>query len=1056
MLMGTANSPCRILFTRYSGLLAIEARHLVALTLAALLATASVSPQSPARSASAPTAPAQAAVPKTLPPQPDSERAQQAYRAGQRAEQSGDWKAAYTAYSDAITYAPANREYSLLREHARFQLVQALANLAERQLLAGNTAGAREQLIHALEIDPNYIVARERLAELDSETVRVAPQKGPRRLAGPPQLHPKPGTRQFDYRGTTRGVYEEVGRQFGVTVAFDGDLTDRAIRFRTPRVDFETALLVLARQTETFTRVVDEHTLFVTNDNAQKVREYAPEIEKSLILPAALNTDEMNETVRMIREMTGIARTQLDTASRTLTVRSTEQNVALAQALVEQIERPHGELMLEVEILEVDRNAARQLGITPPSSVRVFTLSSSIIRQLQQAQNNGTLLQILQSLFGGGGALGGAAGGLGSVLPPLIALGGGQTIFLATVPGATANFSQTLSTVRSAQRILLRAQDGKPATFFVGDRYPVSLALLSSNLNRTTTAIAGGLLPGLLPRTDYASGVAPVGVAVTEFNGDGFPDLVVANQTDSTTNGTISILLGATDGTFGTQTPITIPGGTLPSTPSAVAVGDFNGDGSIDIAVTDSANNAVAILLGSGDGTFAAPVTYPTGTTPVALLVKDFNADGFLDLAVVNQADGTVSILLGNGDGTFAAKTDDPVDVMPAAIASADFNDDGILDLAVANHGDSSGTGGNTVSVLLGNSDGTFKPKTDYATGNGPAGMATADFNLDGRADLAVSNQTDNTVSILLGNGDGTFAAHTDYAAGSGPAGLVAANFTGGANPALALADQTGNNLSVLIGNGDGTFASPVSLPTGNTPVALAAADLNGNGTLDIVNTNESSDSVTVTLNTLQTASSPSSLAAAQSLYPGSQYVDLGLKLKATPRLHGDDEVTLQLQFNISSLAGMSINGIPVLSNRTIEQTIRLRENETSVLSGVMQSSAMRSISGLPWTSTVPGVGYLTGQNTVNTQQNETIIIITPRALRLPPRNPPAIYAGRGEPSSPGGPVALPPGGPTALPPGEPTQPGPPQSPAPATEPEPTGPGQPAPLPGAQRPRPSY
>jgi general secretion pathway protein D len=174
--------------------------------------------------------------------------------------------------------------------------------------------------------------------------------------------------------------------------------------------------------------------------------------------------------------------------------------------------------------------------------------------------------------------------------------------------------------------------------------------------------------------------------------------------------------------------------------------------------------------------------------------------------------------------------------------------------------------------------------------------------------------------------------------------------------------------------------------------------------------------------------------------------VDLGLKVKATPRLHGDDEVTLQLQFDISSLAGSSINGIPILSNKTIEQTIRLRENETSVLSGLIQSSDIRSISGWPWTSTAPGVGYLTGENTDNSQQTETFIIITPRALRLPPHNPSAIYAGRGEPSSPGGPPALPPGAPP--------QPGPTQAPAPGTQPAPTGPGQPAPPPGAQQPPP--
>src|SRR5260370_13074804 len=178
--------------------------------------------------------------------------------------------------------------------------------------------------------------------------------------------------------------------------------------------------MILSRQTRTFTRVVNEHTLFVTEDSAQKVRDYAVEIEKALVLPASVTSDEMNETVRTIREMTGITRTQLNTAARTLTVRSTEENVALAQALVEQIEQPHGDLMLEIEILQVDRDAAHNLGITPPTSSRAFTLTPDQIFQLQQAQKNGTLLSVLESIFGSNSALGAAAGGVGAVLPPLI------------------------------------------------------------------------------------------------------------------------------------------------------------------------------------------------------------------------------------------------------------------------------------------------------------------------------------------------------------------------------------------------------------------------------------------------------------------------------------------------------------------------------------------------------------------------------------------------------------------------------------------------------------
>jgi Flp pilus assembly secretin CpaC len=955
----------------------------------------------------------------------DKGRARTAFQAGRTSEQSGDWRAAFAAYSEAVAYDSSNREYAILKEHSRFQLIQGLVGSAERQAVSGDLSSARALLQQALDIDPNYAVAQERLGELTQGPVEIEPVKGPR-LAGLPRLNLKPGNRAFDFRGTTRGAYEEIGRQFGITVVFDGDLADRQVQFQVPSVDFDTAVMVLSRQTRTFTRVVDAHTMFVTDDSPQKVREYAQEVEKELVLPAAVTSDEMNETVRMIREMTGITRTQLNTSTRTLTVRSTEQNVALAQTILQQIEQPHGELMLEIEILELDWDAAHQLGIVPPSSSSVFMLTLPEIRRLQAAQNNGTLIQILQSIFGSGAV----SSATGAALASLIAFGGGKTIFLATMPSVTANFSQTLSAVRGAQRILLRAQDAKPATFFVGDRYPVSLSLLSSDLSPTSTALTQrqqGLLTGSLPRTDYTVGNAPISVAIADFNGDGHPDLAVANQKD----GTVSILLGNGDGTFAAQTTVTLPAGTAAVSPSALATGDFDGDGNLDIAVTDSANNDVVILFGDGKGNFAPSATagsYPTGANPVALLVSDFNGDSIPDLAVVDQgvagSAGSVSILLGNTTrgktNTFLPKTDYPVGKTPTAIAFGTFFTNGFTSLAVTNEAD------NTVSILLGQgtngvANGKFVASSlsPFSTGTGPAGVAVADFNGDGKPDLAVTHTTDtagNSVSILEGNGDGSFGTAKEFPAGSGPVGIVAANFTG-TNTDLAVADKSGNNVDILIGNGDGTFTTPISLATQNSPVALAVADLTGSGSEDLVAADNGTNQVTVYLNTLLSSSTSP---GAQTAYPSAEYVDLGLKVKATPHLHANDEVTLQLEFDIKSLTGTSVNGIPILSNRNIAQTIRLRENETSVLSGIFEKNESRTLSGLPWTSTSPGIGLLTGEDTTNNQQTEMLILVTPRAVRLPPHDVPAIYAGRGEPTSP--PAPLVPIAPGAQPPG--AQPG--------------------------------
>ncbi|HLJ23246.1 MAG TPA: FG-GAP-like repeat-containing protein, partial [Candidatus Acidoferrales bacterium] len=984
--------------------------RLVAVAFAALVfavtATAQVLHQS-----AVPTVPssAKAAAPSAPPSAQDKSRARKAYDAGRRAEQSGDWKAEFAAYTEAATYDSSNREYAMLKEHARFQVIQSLVDSAERQAIAGNTPAARALLTEALGIDPNYVVARERLAELTPTPVDVQPSKEPR-LAGLPRLILTPGTHTFDYRGTTRGAYEEIGKQFGVKMVFDGDLVDRPVRFQVPALDFENAVMVLSLETKTFTRVVDSHTMFITQDTAQKEKDYALEVDKQLLLPASVTTDEMNEAVRMIREMTGITRTQLNTATRTLTVRSTEQNVALAQTLLEQLEQPHGELLLDIEILEVDRSGVTQLGITPPSGTSLFMLTVPEVQQLQAAQNSGSLIQALQAIFGSSAV----SSATGSALPALVAFGGGKSIFLATMPGASANFGTALSTVRSAQRVLLRAQDGKPATFFVGDRYPIDLGLLSSDLSSASSALASALASGLsLPRTDYTAGAGTSSVAIADFNRDGLPDLVAANQTD----GTLSILFGNGDGTFQAvattctaPTCIALPGvvagtTTTATSPSAVVTGDFNDDGNPDIAVTDMANNRVLILLGKGDGTFLAPVAYATGSSPVALVAQDFDGDGQPDLAVVDQGDGTtasaVSVLVGNKvnsvqDGTFGAKIDYPVGVAPSAITTADFNTDGFADLVVTNKAD------NTASILLGKGDGTFGTQRTLLTGNGPAGVATADFNNDGHADLAITNETDGTASVILGNGDGTFFTPTVYTAGSSPVGISAANFTG-ASTDLAVADQAANVVDILINNGDSTFNTPISLPAGNGPVAVAAADLNSDSAIDLVTANNTSGSVSVTLNTLQTSGSSfsSSSSSGQIGYPSAEYVDLGLKVKATPRLHGTDEVTLQLQFDIKNLTGTNINGIPILSNRNIEQTIRLRENETSVLSGMIQTSGIRTSSGLPWTSTVPGIGLLTGEDSSNIQQTELLILVTPRALQFPPHEVPAVYAGRGEPSTP-------------------------------------------------------
>jgi hypothetical protein len=283
--------------------------------------------------------------------------------------------------------------------------------------------------------------------------------------------------------------------------------------------------------------------------------------------------------------------------------------------------------------------------------------------------------------------------------------------------------------------------------------------------------------------------------------------------------------------------------------PAAVTVGDFNGDGKADLAVANGSSGTVTVLLGNGDGTFTAAAGSPitVGSRPVSVAVGDFNGDGKADLAVANYVDNTVTVLLGNGDGTFTA-AGSPIVVGngPESVVVGDFNGDGKADLAVAN-----GSSG-TVTVLLGNGDGTFTAAgSPIVVGNGATSVAVGDFNGDGKADLAVANYVDNTVTVLLGNGDGTFtAAGSPIVVGNGATSVAVGDFNGDGKADLAVANYGSGTLTVLLGNGDGTFAAAAGSPitVGNNASAVAAGDFNGDGKADLAVANWGDNTVTVLL----------------------------------------------------------------------------------------------------------------------------------------------------------------------------------------------------------------
>jgi hypothetical protein len=335
----------------------------------------------------------------------------------------------------------------------------------------------------------------------------------------------------------------------------------------------------------------------------------------------------------------------------------------------------------------------------------------------------------------------------------------------------------------------------------------------------------------------------PSWIAVGDFNRDGKPDLVVVGFQPGTNQ--VSILLGKGDGTF--QVPVNY---TVGDAPNAPAVADLNNDGKLDLVVPNRLGSSVSVLLGKGDGTFQPAMTFTVPLEATYVAVGDVNNDGKADLVV--RDDSGISVLLGNGDGTFQPA----ITTLPpgpfTAIGIGDWNGDGILDVVTA------GQRGVTseVGVLFGNGDGTFTPGATYPIDNEPVSVAVADFNGDGKLDIAVADSQGIGVAVLLGNGDGTFQPAVFYSTFF-PGWIVAADVNGDGKPDLLVAGA-GPNLAgavtVFLGNGDGSFKPGIAYPAGGS--SLAVGDFNGDTLLDVASA-DGRASVTILLNTGAVSFSP-------------------------------------------------------------------------------------------------------------------------------------------------------------------------------------------------------
>ena len=335
---------------------------------------------------------------------------------------------------------------------------------------------------------------------------------------------------------------------------------------------------------------------------------------------------------------------------------------------------------------------------------------------------------------------------------------------------------------------------------------------------------------------DYPCGDHPRGMVLADLNGDDRLDVLVANNY----RGTVNVLVGQGDGTLAPRLESSSVGANLDSVPPAL--GDLNGDGTPDLVVADQSRPSV--LLGKGDGQFLAPLDLGLDFMggPISLALRDINGDGKLDLA--GAFTGTFSVWFGKGGMTFGSRVDSPTDWYDL-FGMADLNGDGQLDLATILY--RAGSDG-SLGVLLGNGNGTFGPGRYYATKNYPLSVALGDLDGDGKLDIVAAGRyveestAIHTVDVLLGSGDGGFGAAAEYPTGNSPVAVAVADLDGDRRMDVVTANQreelldncNASTVSALLGKGDGRLAAKVDYEVACGAKAIALGDLNADGKLDV------------------------------------------------------------------------------------------------------------------------------------------------------------------------------------------------------------------------------
>jgi hypothetical protein len=521
----------------------------------------------------------------------------------------------------------------------------------------------------------------------------------------------------------------------------------------------------------------------------------------------------------------------------------------------------------------------------------------------------------------------------------------------------TTTPNATLATFGDTQELTI---DGGPAFISLGDvNSDGKLDIVTANADLATVSVVlnftapGNSTIDFGDNQDFQTGVVPISIALADLDNDGRLDLAVANRNSNN----VSVLVNTTRPNDNAASFSDKQDVATDTNPVFVQANDLNSDGKLDLAVANLGANRVSVLLntselGTATPSFADKQDVTTGANPRSVAVGDLNGDGRSDLAVANTNSNSVSVLInatlpGAPTTTFIARRDFATGVAPVSVAIGDFNLDGKADVAVAN------TNSSTLSIVInktipGSIEAAFV-KQDFQAGDGPLFIAVGDLNLDGKPDLVIANIVA-TVSVFLnttipGADTPTFAPKIELATGDGPRSIALADINNDGKLDLAAVSFGSDSLSVLLNSTNAGAVTPAFgpiqvFPTGFRPVSVAAGDLNQDGKVDLAVANINSSTVSVLLNSTVPGAATPSFAAKKDFATGAN-----VRSMLAEDLNGDGNLDLAI---VKSTA----NSVAVLVNATtpgnIVAAFRERQDFAAGANSVFVTSGDLNVDGKP------------------------------------------------------------------------------------------------------------